>query len=1642
MLAQPSLRAFQAKRVLVVWLLIGLSLLVMPAFGQVPAELVLPVFPSIPNPELAADPLPAERILGDADLASALVSSCRSDPGLIAVHGLSEADRLLRLTAALERGRSARQALLGARAALRRSIEETQKTSLAAALRLGNESFAAWGDDAALLFTASDAWEQLETEVARVWEESWPAAGRCPLAEELVERSVAFATVIEEGDLAAALPERMAVSAILSERLGLLARLGEEKTQLAIDTRRVLEARERLHDAQASWDTHSETVLELLQGYRQLRGLAAAFWSNDLAEIADAIRRAGSLRDILVADTLMAEVVRVREYAANRHPSFVAAHPTFLDTSGLAASAPRRAVAETIVESLRRQLPLLLELYNAHTSREQEIAPLLAGREVADFAQYDAPLAVAWFRLAHFVELLGRSDLSEMERGWVWTRVGKLRDRILTLERLLTSIEEREIALLDAALSTAESGFPAAVANQERLIAEIDTIKLGESSQFKALASYGDEVAQRAVVQLEELVTSASAWRETSRSKAAKRAIVALGDSLSRRLERQRRGLEFGEPVAAIAASMWGVLADASLSFGHAAETFRALPSLERLTGQTEDVRASLRHLADLEDNYLVDEAVLELALALDLPLGLDVTQDTLRIAIGAGELSYVLHHRSLTSARYIPRGPQSPPPEGVFVLASMNSLPRFATTPFAVPASNGGVPFWEQPGTIPPEWQRSPLERIQAFPKAIKDEVAGSWPTYLVAIPLTLFPPTAWIGLPVLGGTILKDALFGSIKGVGGVVLTDPRDIRRWNKAASITKIASDLKDLVKNGGKAVIGRGTAAGMEPFTDLVAGTGDFIKSGAELLGDDEGIPYETRIRVAAAKIKEAYEKARTCTPSAWPQIKELLAEAALHDPHRQARSWSLIGNRVMMLAHTCPDKLAAFGNIDPLPTALAELESDIRACNLSEASREFAEFTSQRYVDVSRCLCRHDYLAEARQFGGPIAVLEKVSGLLSGAEAACEADTAIALAQQVLNWDPELAEYFSCAADYRQRAEAVLQWAQLSKLGGDNLDVAEMLIEECILDDARQLLESVPKARRNCPDPLSQRLAQLTTRLAERHRSDDVFGIRLGKLESTLSDCDVDRARPLLEELEGLEACSEALLRRRSELAAFFHELEMRDTSDDALAFNIEATIELALLSSEICDFSNARTEIVQARTQFDVWIANPCNAASEKARTLREAIGAADSELAAAESFVDRIITLSKRAEAALASCRLDEAGDLARQVIDIITERPDWECAALAGNPQVLLQRAGQLSADGTCKPPSSAGSGSSKGSTGWTPVGRSTTVGSSAGPSGGGSGRVQIGDSETCAQDMSWAPQSQRFVCTCPGYTLDSDLGRCVKGSGSVGGSISSATAAYGRCQFGSAFASAQQAARRQPDHPWVVANLSKIEAMKTRQESTLRSLALAGDALQRGQPSAGLGLVEAAAREAPSCMSSEIAVVADRIRDQMAADRTRRSSDRKAAAGAILGTLVGIRNRATSGHDDGSGGTGPSSGGGTSGSTGGGSTGGGADPDSTERPCVIGVQSFAHMAEGASVATLLVFSEPTSPSPYAPNTYTVYLIPTRLGNPNNPHCSNARTCLKHVLPTGMAYRVLGDYPSQVQAVAAARRHCPNPTSTHGL
>ncbi|MBW2233271.1 MAG: hypothetical protein JRH17_23050 [Deltaproteobacteria bacterium] len=1295
--------------------------------------------------------------------------------------------------------------------------------------------------------------------------------------------------------------------------------------------------------------------------------------------------------------------------------------------------------------SQRRQLPLLLELYHARTARELEIAPLLEDRGAADFAQYDEPLAVAWFRLARFVEILGSPDLSEMERGWVWTRVGKLRDRILALERLLTSIEEREIALLGAGLPADGSGFEVAVENQERLITEIDAIKLGESSQFRAMASYGDKLAPRAASQLEELVQSASALRETSRNNQARRALAAVGESLSRRLEQQRRGLEFGEPIAEIASSMWDVLADAPLSFGHAAETFRALPSLEKLIGQAEGVKQSLRHLGDLESDHGVDEVLLELALALDLPLGLDIAPDTLRISIGAGGLSYVVHVRWFTGARYVPGGLQPPHPGGV-ILASTNSLPRIVATPFMVRASNGKVPFWEQPSTIPPEWQRSRLERIQALPKAIMDEATGSWPVYLVAIPLALFPPTTVVGAPVLGGTVLKDLTFGSIKGVGAMVLTDPRDIRRLNRAASITKILSDLKDLVKNGWKAATGWGKTAGSVPLGKVLAGTGSSLKSGSELLGDDADVPYETRIKRAAKKIKEAYEKARTCTPSVWPQIKELLAEAAGHDPHRQARSWSLIGDRVMMLAHTCPEKLAAFGNIDPLPTALTELESDIRACNLSKASRELAEFTSQRYVDVSRCVCRHDYLAEARQFGGPIAVLEKVSGQLSGAEAACDADTAIALAQQVLNWDPEIAEYFGCAADYRRRAEAVLEWARISKLGGDNLDVAESLIEECILDDARELLQGVPKARPNCTDPLSQRRARITARLAERQRADDRFGLRLGKLEASLAECDIDKARPLLEELNGLEACSEALLRRRSELAASFHELERRDTSEDALGFAIETTIESALLSSEICDFLNARTEIAEARTKLGVWITKPCNAASDKARILREALAAADSEIAAAESFVDRVITISGRAKTALVSCRLDEASDLAQQVIDIIAVRPDWECAALGDDPQFLLQRARQLSTDGSCKPPPPAGGGGGSG-TGWAPVGKSKTVGSSTSPSGGGSGRVQIGDSEPCAKDMSWSPQSQRFVCTCPDFTLDADLGRCVKGSGSVGGLISSATNAYGRCRFGSAFASAQQAATRQPDHPWVAANLSKIEAMKTRQEATLRSLALAGDALQRGDPSAGLGLVEAAAHDAPSCMSSEIAVVADRIRDQMAADRTQRDADRRAAAGAILGDLIRIRNRATSGQGGDSGGTGRSNGGGTSGSTGGGSTGGGStggetEPDPSARPCVIGVQNYAYMAEGASVATLLVFSEPTSPSPYAPDAYIVFLVPTRLGRPDDPHCTNARACLKHVLPTGMPYRVLGDHPNQGSAVEAAWRHCPNPTSTYGL
>ncbi len=55
-----------------------------------------------------------------------------------------------------------------------------------------------------------------------------------------------------------------------------------------------------------------------------------------------------------------------------------------------------------------------------------------------------------------------------------------------------------------------------------------------------------------------------------------------------------------------------------------------------------------------------------------------------------------------------------------------------------------------------------------------------------------------------------------------------------------------------------------------------------------------------------------------------------------------------------------------------------------------------------------------------------------------------------------------------------------------------------------------------------------------------------------------------------------------------------------------------------------------------------------------------------------------------------------------------------------------------------------------------------------GGGSGSSGGGSGRVQLDDPEPCARDVSWSPARQRFECTCPGYRLDENLGRCLPGT----------------------------------------------------------------------------------------------------------------------------------------------------------------------------------------------------------------------------------------------------------------------------------
>jgi hypothetical protein len=121
------------------------------------------------------------------------------------------------------------------------------------------------------------------------------------------------------------------------------------------------------------------------------------------------------------------------------------------------------------------------------------------------------------------------------------------------------------------------------------------------------------------------------------------------------------------------------------------------------------------------------------------------------------------------------------------------------------------------------------------------------------------------------------------------------------------------------------------------------------------------------------------------------------------------------------------------------------------------------------------------------------------------------------------------------------------------------------------------------------------------------------------------------------------------------------------------------------------------------------------------------------------------------------------------------------------------------------------------------------------------------------------------------------------------------ITASRGSFARCDFVSALAFARRAQALDPGHPWLAANLPRIERLAEQQRLTNQNLMRARSLSSSGDLDGARGALRAAAALAPGCMSDPIARVDSQIATAIA---DRRQRGREAFAQGLATLIEGI------------------------------------------------------------------------------------------------------------------------------------------------
>jgi hypothetical protein len=244
-------------------------------------------------------------------------------------------------------------------------------------------------------------------------------------------------------------------------------------------------------------------------------------------------------------------------------------------------------------------------------------------------------------------------------------------------------------------------------------------------------------------------------------------------------------------------------------------------------------------------------------------------------------------------------------------------------------------------------------------------------------------------------------------------------------------------------------------------------------------------------------------------------------------------------------------------------------------------------------------------------------------------------------------------------------------------------------------------------------------------------------------------------------------------------------------------------------------------------------------------------------------------------------------------------------------------------------------------------------------------------------------------------------------------SLGDLLAAAETAFAGCNFAAARSAIARARALAPEDAYAAEVEARIEAKAERQAAAIAALQAAEHALGRGARQPALAALDRAADAAPDCFTQQVSAVSGEVREGLSARRQEADQRARTAVGGLLGTMIGAWNA-------GMGGPGAGGGSASGGSGGGGTAGaapGGAEPDGTRA-----TGAYCSITGAAAAAErFLLFRQ--RPRPEVAN----YVI---VATTEDDEASLAST-------TGM--ELLSRHSSYGDAVAAARRACPNPVQS---